>query len=186
MAKVSNPLFTTFHEAFSNTLVYQRSAHGDTYVRTKVKHPTEPRSAHYDTNVPKWAQAVAQHQADAAPDEALIDYIVDYAIPPNNPTNIQCTQLIDDPTDPIKHQFTIQWDAPTTKWNGWPLNNLAGYIIEFTVDHVTWTRLTASPHTSQEITGSVPDGDVWLTVSAVDANDNLSIPSPSFFLQLTL
>ena len=129
--------------------------------------------------------AIEKHQKDGAPNEELLDYVAFYALSPDRPTNLRTTALADDPQDPNKQQFTIKWDAPTTKYNGHPLDNLLGYFIEYTQDFISWHRLNTEPHTTTEFIGTVPNGETWFIVLAVDTERNVSSPSPDMYLELT-
>ena len=186
MAKVENPLFTKFQEAFADVIVFQRNGSSSVIARQKVKHPTNQRSAHYPKRIAGWAKAVEEHQKNQAPDDELLNYVAHYALSPDRPTNLRTTALSEDPQDPTRQQFTIAWDAPTTKYNGHPLDNLWGYFIEVTQDFISWQRLNSEPHTTTQFTGSIPKGDAWFIILAVDTEGNVSSPSEEMFLELTI
>lgn len=186
MAKVTNPLFSDFHEAFGDCIVFQRNAFGDSIARRKAVHALDPRSPHAPGRIVKWANAVQQHQDDQAANDQLETYVERFAIPPNNPTNLRCTAKQPHPTDPDLIEFTIAWDPPTHKYYGHALQNLAGYFIEITSDGVTWTRLNSEPLPNTHYSGNAPADTAQFIVFAVDDFGNVSTPSPAADLEVTL
>ena len=183
MAKVTNPLFTDFREAFADVIVFQRNGSSSTIARQKVVHPTNPNSAHYPARIDGWAKALTEFNKDQAPDEQLIDYVSRFALSPNSPFNLRTTSLVQDPQNPEQQIAGLAWDAPTTKYNGWPLDNLAGYFVEISTNLVTWTRCNAEPFITANATVSIPPGDVYFIVIAVDDQGNASTPSQSELIQ---
>ena len=186
MAKVTNPLFSNFHEAFGDIIVFQRNTFGDSIARKKVVPAFDPRSPHAPGRILKWADAVQQHQDDGAANDQLETYVERFAIPPNHPTNPRCTAKQPHPTDPDLIEFTVAWDAPTHKYYGHELTNLAGYFIEITSDVVTWTRLNAEPIPTDSYSGDAPADTIQFLIYAVDDQDNVSTPSPAADLEVTL
>ncbi|MBN1560348.1 hypothetical protein JW998_08865 [candidate division KSB1 bacterium] len=185
MAKVENPLFADFIEAFADVIVFQRNGSSSVIARQKVRHPTNPRSAHYPNRIAGWARAIDQHQRDGAPDEELLNYVSHYALSPDRPTNVRTLALAIDHENPDQQQFTIAWDAPTTKYNGHPLDNLYGYFIEITYDFASWQRLNAAPHHQTEYSDSIPNGDVYVLILAVDTLGNVSSHSEAVRIELS-
>ncbi|MBN1561966.1 fibronectin type III domain-containing protein [candidate division KSB1 bacterium] len=185
MARVTNPLFTDFFEAFADVIVYQHNGSSSPIARRKVKHPINPRSAHYQNRIANWSKAISEFNNDEAPDEELLNYVAFHALSPDRPTNLRTTALFEDPQNATKQRFTIKWDAPTTKYNGHPLDNLYGYFVECSQNFITWIRLTTDPITETEYTDSIDHGDFYFIVLAIDTEGNVSSPSEQMFLELT-
>ena len=184
MAKVTNPLFGNFIEAVSNIFVFQNNGSATPIARIKRRKATNPRSAHVDQRAPKWATAVAQHQKDAAPNEQLTDYVSRFALSPDRPTELRTNSLAPDPQNPERQIAIVSWTAPTTKYNGWPLDNLTGYFVETSPDLIAWTRRNAAPITTPTATLNIPLGDVYFFVLAVDDVGNVSSPSEPALIEI--
>lgn len=178
MAKVTDPLFSDFREALGDCLVFQRNTFGDVIARLKVVPAADPRSPHSPGRIAKWAEAIEQHQNDEAPNADLESYVERYAIPPNHPTNLIFTSITPHPTDPDLVEFDAEWEAPTHKYYGHDLENLAGYFIEVTSDYVTWTRLNTDPIPNAQYSGNAPADTSHAVVYAVDDQGNVSTSSP--------
>ena len=89
MAKVQSPLYANFKEAFSDILVFQRNRGNVIKVRTKVKHPKEPTSAHTPGRSENWAQAVDDYDKNIYPNKTLLEIVALEAISPDSPKNLR-------------------------------------------------------------------------------------------------
>ena len=89
MAKVQSPLFDDFKEAFADVIVFQRNRGSVIKVREKVKHPTDPTSAHRPGRSANWAQAVEDYDNNVFPQKTFSDIVALEAISPNKPTNLR-------------------------------------------------------------------------------------------------
>lgn len=83
--------------------------------------------------------------------------------------SISCTQGC--PAD-----VTLSWSAPTTRADGSPLTNLAGYLVHYGTSHASYTHAVdvggrnSLTHTLQ----SLPAGTYYFSVTAYDTNGNES------------
>lgn len=186
MAKVINPLFADFREAFANCIVFQNNGSGSPIARRKVKQALNPKSPHIAARVPQWANAITKFNQSDDPNKILCDFVIRHAISPDSPKNLCCVSITEYPANPPEKQFTLTWNPVTSKYNGWPCDNLAGYYIEQSFDFVTWTRKNQYPLVENTYTGHSMLTSLFVKVLAVDTENNVSAESQVLELDLTL
>ncbi|MDZ7721666.1 MAG: hypothetical protein U5R06_02270 [candidate division KSB1 bacterium] len=186
MPKVTQPLMNGFYEAFSNIFVFQRNPFGQTICRRKVVPAQDPTSAHVDQRAHRWAHGVHNYLHNNSSGESLTTCVVDAAISPDSPKNPTHTDKGIDESDPVKRVIEISWDAVTNKYNGWPLNNLAGYFINLSTDYASWQRLPESPIVADHYDLILPADNYYITVQAIDTEENISSESDTLIFTVTI
>ena len=174
MAKVTKPLFDNFREAFGTTIVYQGCHLNNIIVRKKVVHPTDPTSAHYKTRASRWAKAVHKFFKDNPGNVSLINHVSRYALSPSSPANLRVICITVNPQNHALFDITFAWDAPTTKYGGHPMLNLAGYFVNFSPDGLYWQRLNSDYIQSTIFTDTRPFGTYNYSIQATDDQQNVS------------
>jgi hypothetical protein len=76
---------------------------------------------------------------------------------------------------------TLSWQPPTTRADGSPLTNLAGYRVYYGTQAGTYPNrvVVNSPGVSAYVVDNLPPGTYWFVVTAVDANGLESAQSAS-------
>ena len=177
MAKIINPLFADFYEAFGTTIVFQRRFGTDVIARKKVRHAEDPTSAHVKSRASRWAKAVHCYQNDNPENETLIECVSRYALSPNAPKNLMLQSINENTENPLLFDVTLSWDAVTHKYGGHPLANMLGYFVNISFDGLHWQRLNETPIAATAFTDVRPQGTVYYTIQAIDDQNNLSSES---------
>ena len=186
MAKVTKPLMDSFYEAFANIFVFQRNPFGQTICRKKVVPAQDPTSAHVDQRAHRWANGVHNYLHNNPSGDSLTTCVVDAAISPDSPKNPAYKDKKKDKSDPAKRVIEISWDPVTSKYNGWPLNNLAGYFINLSTDFVSWQCIPDSPIVADHYRLILPADDYYVTIQAIDTEGNISSESDTLIFTVTI
>lgn len=184
MAKIIKPLLDSFYEAFANVLVYQRNPFGQCICRKKVIHPDEPTSAHRHNRIPGWAKAVHHYLNENPAGQSLTACVAQYAISPDSPKDVNYIDLGPGDIDPSKRLIRISWSEVTTSYNGWPLVNLAGYVINISPDFVGFTQIPDRPIVATYYDIELDPGTWYVVVQAVDDENHYSHQSATLMFTI--